>query len=351
MELAIDRTSINWSTVRKNTQTGLLVTTTIASVISLIPSLRFVGSVACRSVALLSTTINCTDKDAQESKLARLISIVKVVAVAAGLVALVNATPTLMVKTLTLDTALNVFAGIRAGYQERVIQAVVHLGASVINVFLIKAFLVASWELMAVAAIVSAVFMFCIATSIGCRNETNFSIRQGIDTFCYSVLGFVQLVGAGLFLEYRSHHRTTSHFRLANETSDKMNTFDRHGKLVKTVMPGETKEFELPFQDTFLHQKIYNGISRPGEKIILHTGSYVDLVRDNTAPAKLDAYQIDIETRIEHAPLAFADFPTAPVGGLVIAGPDVTNHKSLCDGDYRGRYDLPPFNLVERKQE
>lgn len=158
--------------------------------------------------------------------------------------------------------------------------------------------------------------------------------------------GLLVLTTIAAILSMIPPHKTNSRFTITNDSDQKMNIFDRNGKLIRTIQPGEKAEFEVPFIDTKRHQVYqdqWDDHRRMYVKVLVNKGSYVDVIKVNSSASKLDAYTIDTETRIDHAPMEPKDFPTAPIGSTVVAGPDVVNHKSVCDRDYESadvKFDL-----------
>src|ERR1700720_1084001 len=77
---------------KETIQRGLLVLTVGTSILSLIPPFRLIGSLATRSIALLSSALSCTETEPKSSLLLR---IFKCAIIAFGIAAVALSTPML----------------------------------------------------------------------------------------------------------------------------------------------------------------------------------------------------------------------------------------------------------------
>lgn len=143
-------------------QRGLLVLTTACAVLSLIPPCRLAGSLALRSVALLSSGVNCAEVLQKEDKLSLVTQSSKVALVALGLVGVIAASPVVICASIIANLGLNLFEMGRAMVEGKTERALCQLGAVLIDTFAVGALVTGSWGLMVTAAAVSTVVMLAL---------------------------------------------------------------------------------------------------------------------------------------------------------------------------------------------
>lgn len=290
-------------------QRSLLVAATVCSILSIIPPLRLAGSLALRSVALLSSSTTAVTRWSEESVLGKLAKVAKVAGVALGLVALAAALPALMVASIGVDLAVQVVEAAKAAHQGKGAQAFMHLGFAIVDTLALAGIVAGSWQLMVAAISVN------IAIMAGAIVITAVDIKKGeevIDVICYAALGITGMVGA-ITSARIVHVKTNAHFSGKNETNNPITFYDKDDNVVAKVQPGERYDFTLD----------YNHLSK-----MQYGGSYLEAVSSTTEKVKMLPTEILSETYDFKPPLDPKLFPTLPVGGTSY---NIPNKETLKD--------------------
>lgn len=168
-------------------QKVLLVATVGCAALSLIPPFRLAGSLALRGIALLSSILNSEETWAKNDTLGSILNYFKVAVVTFGIVALVAASPMLMVASLAADIGFQAIQMARCIYKGEYSKALIHFGVIVIDSLALAGIVTGSWQLMVAAAAVSAVGMLIL-----------FAESKGsLEAFSYFALAIIGGVAAG----------------------------------------------------------------------------------------------------------------------------------------------------------
>jgi hypothetical protein len=165
-------------------QSGLMVVTVAAAVLSLIPPCRFVGATIMRSVAVVSSLDICQDnwrKPGADWKI-KAIMCAKVAATGLGVAAIVASSPVLLIAALATDIAVQIFEMIKAS---SVAKKLLHLGFLAVNITVLTGIILVSWELLLAASIASTVAMLCLGIYIAVKAET---WKDVVNMACYFAL-------------------------------------------------------------------------------------------------------------------------------------------------------------------
>lgn len=191
-------------------QTGLMVVTVAAAVLSLIPPFRFIGATVMRSVALVSSLDLCQDSWRQSDWQRRAITCVKVAATALGVVAIVTSSPVLLIAALATDIAVQIFEMLKT---PSIGKKLLHLGFLAVNVLVLTGIVLASWEILLAASIVSTVAMLCLGIYIGCKAKT---WKDVANMFCYFALLGVG-IASGVMVSRLTDSRSYGHTEAVKE--------------------------------------------------------------------------------------------------------------------------------------
>lgn len=286
----------------KHMQKGLLIATTACAILSLIPPLRLAGALALRGVALLASGVNVMDDWKREGALGRLMKIAKVAVVILGLVALAAASPVLVIASLVVDLALQIFEFGKAIYERDVIRALSHLAFIVIDTLALAGIIAGSWELMVAAIAVQSAAMLAFAGLSFLFAYLNQDASQFIDTLCFIALAGTGIAGAVRIAEIS---KPQARFYWKNITEYEMEAKDSNGEVVATLKPGESAEFTLDIKETIFEDYSEGPAVKLYYKDQFFTPHYleptelIDVVTQKAMPASL--------------------FPTVPVGGPAFA--------------------------------
>lgn len=230
-------------------QKSLLGLTVVCAILATIPPLRLVGSLALRSLSLLSSGVNCVNAWKQEGILGRISKIAKVAIVGLGLGALIVASPLLIVASIAGDLGLQIFETAKAIYNKDVEKALCHASFIVIDTLVLAAIVVGSWQLIVTAAAVSATVMFGFATKSFLMFDKKTTTREKasdiFDSLCYFSLMSLGIVNAITTAHIKENQATKASYEIKNNKKTEMVFYDRKGHVVARAKPGETVSFEL----------------------------------------------------------------------------------------------------------
>lgn len=292
---------------KKIIQRGLLVLTVACSAMSLIPPLRFAGSLVTRSVAFLSTSSLCAYSWSKDNNFG-LTSYVKLTAVTLGIIGVATSSSLLIVTSLIADLGLQSFNTLKAVYQGEYGKALMHTGVTVINSLALAAVVTGSWPLMVTAAAVSAAAMLAIAIKVSMNAQSS---GDAIDVACYSALAVLGAASAVSAAELYSHRATEAHFMMSNNKDCIITLYGSGGRIVGQLNPGETKEIIVPVEHC--GNNVFGG---PNDSWLGDSLIRTSPVKGLAFGIEADSYTYD-STMIQAA-LSSAEFPTLPVTGTAI---------------------------------
>lgn len=172
-------------------QKSLLVLTTAATIVSCIPHCRTMGTLATRSISLLSTTTSNVNRLKNGSLTNRAAAITKIAGVSLGLAGVATSTPMLIIASLTADTAFQTFEAIQALRQDD-LTGFFHLGAVAVNILMLSATVVCASSgvvlaLSLTACVINATAMVGLAGLSGVN-------RSPTGVICYAALVILSMI-------------------------------------------------------------------------------------------------------------------------------------------------------------
>jgi hypothetical protein len=182
---AIQRMDPTFCQGQSDLQTGLMVVTVATSILSLIPAYRIIGATVMRSAALISLLDLCQETWQRSDWRRKVATCAKVAATALGLVAIATSSSGFLIAGLVGDVAVQIFEITRTPKGPK---KIIHCGFLAVNVLVITGIALASWKIMLVASIVSAVAMLILGARID-KNATTWKDR--VISACYFALGGV----------------------------------------------------------------------------------------------------------------------------------------------------------------
>lgn len=292
-------------------QRGLLGLSVACATLSLIPPLRFAGSLALRSVAFISSTTICSDRWAKDDGMSRFLKIVKIATVGLGLAAVVAASPLLIVASLVADIGIQTFEMIKALYKGEWSKALAHASILVIDTLTLAAAVTGAWQLLVAASAVSAAAMLAIGVFVASHAKNR---GDGFEAASYMALACLGVVSAISASEIRSTYKTNAYFSIKNTSKDDMNIYSCKGQIT-SIKPDETASFHIPNNETVpFYRSLFFG--ERGSAVFVH----------NTGTDKgfrLAADHFDYQTVILKNPMDPNHFPTLPIGGTAIVADKV----------------------------
>lgn len=309
-------------------QKGLLVLSVATAVISLIPPVRLAGALATRSIALLSSTLDgakqATRKDHWSNKAA---SCAKVAIVALGLAGLAAASPALLIASLASDVGLQAIEMVRSAWKGDGDKALAHFAILVVDSLVLGAVVAGSWQLMVAAAAVNAFVMIGFFSAATRNWDKSKKWTDCIEPLCYASMSILGIATAVIAFKGTYRTNTNSKFSVKNTTGEPIKLYDKQGKLVGTVMPGESTTLEVPYKNTLQHTKThFIGIGEHIAAVPVNEGSYLqgisfDPKTEAMINTKWDAASIDTIDVVYKHPLPVENFPKIPIGGNVVITP------------------------------
>jgi hypothetical protein len=302
---------------KRTVQRGLLGLTVITSILSLIPRVRLIGAIATRTVGLLSVSVECSSGYGKKNWQQHALDGSKVAVVALGLFAVAVASPLLIMAGLTADIALGAVETVRAAFNDDQFRAGIHAAVSVISGLSLVAIAIGSWEFMVAAALTSAVVLaIMMSEALSKGHNDNGAAFEGV---CLCILANISLAGAFAIGKITHTAKTDSHFTLENKGDQPMNVFDKNGKLLGILAPGESREFCIPYKDTL--QKLGYYVIPDGNGnynyIATRKGSYLQTTFDDGKSSLIGASKINTKEVVLKPPMSPSEFPTVPLAGPV----------------------------------
>jgi hypothetical protein len=243
-----------WAVVHTHSyeiQSGLLVLTTVAAIIASIPPLRLAGSLALRSISLLSSGTNIATTWENRKVIGKIASIAKVAVVASGIIALVISSPMLMVASITADTAIQLVQLIEALYLKKYNTAWRHAVVIFLNTFSLAAIITGSWQLMVTAIVITSVAMLVVVmiqSHVAIMSNDRFTSSEKISMGCYIILSIVGMVNGATTAKLMDVKCKYS-YKIDNKKEYKKpaDWFDRH------TPERKIKTFKIEEEESFIY--------------------------------------------------------------------------------------------------
>lgn len=298
----------------KTVQRGLLASSAAMSIISLIPSMRFGGALASRSVVLLSAALNCV-KTSQTSLLENAKRYAKVGIAALGLAAVAAASPMLLAASLVSDIGVQMIDLIKSVKADSPGKIAAHVSMIVIDALALGAVVVGSWKLMVAAAAVNAVALFGFMVS-----AMDLDDGSPLEVFSYMSLMFANCISAYEIAPVTKTYNTNSTFSVNNPSGQPIKLYDKHGTLIATAQPGETLSLDVPYKNTSQRTSYEVLPTGNGGMVVVPTkkGSYIQGItfdaQGNMNTTKYHAVHIATQTDVLRPPMPVEQFATVPIG-------------------------------------
>lgn len=257
-------------------QRTLLVLSTIAAILCVIPPIRLAGSLTLRSLSCLSSLLTAKNSFEHEGRFSGVLKCVKIATAILGLVGLILSQPYLIVVGLAVDIALQLFECVRGAIQGNLVKVLFHLGFAILNGLILAALLSGLWPIVVAAAALSAAFMAVMAIHALCYGYT-------LECICQLILMGVGIGAAIASAEMK--YTDNYHYEYTNNTGNK-------------VLLRDTKGHEWMLE--------------PGESITLDLSTRLRLQLPFENPQWLDPVSTH-ETFVQQ-PIPYSDFPTLPAG-------------------------------------
>jgi len=296
-------------------QKGLLVLATIAAAtISLVPHLRGVGSLAARSIALVSTSLNCIDGTKQSETTG--LKCAKVGQTALGLIGVATSLPCLISASLAAHAAYTTFEMSKDIRNGECNNAAIKFTAIVIDCLTLSAIATASWQLMLAAVVVNAIAM------AGFAAYSFYSAKSGgdiLEALCYTILAGLSIATA------------VSVTKLADVTKPSFkNTTDKPIKLYQWVHDADNEWGPIYFTcigevqpgETFDLSQVRTGHWETGQGWVIFEGNNGAWTIPDNDPYGKNATTVpvtNVTTNNHTSRMSF--FPALPIGGNAIAAP------------------------------
>lgn len=322
-----------------------LASSAVFSILSLIPGIRMISSLAVRSVALISSTLNNINFFSTKNWLRSLINILKLAPMILGITAIVIGSKALFVGAMVGDIALRIFDAIKAAFEKDYTKLFQTLTILVITSLATAAFVTGSWPLVFVASIISVIYsgyMIGQALSRGFRGEDSMAF---VEALCYGVMGATSIASAAMTLKvpYTKVHSVT--YRYQNNNNANVAIFRKEYykeviipervERIETVRvevnysdPYDPIEYEIiEYQDRIIPAVYHEGyrneivdVLRPGDEYHCQYGNYQDLYVGYHYPdgqvsssIMLEPFAVDA-TKEVYQPVQPPEYPFMPIG-------------------------------------
>lgn len=308
-------------------QKGCLVASVALTALSLIPPLRLAGSLALRSVALLSSTQDCKSRWDSPDTLSKVTSVARTAIVGIGLVGIAASLPILSVASLVADAGLHIIGIVKAVRDEDPDRFAMHLGGFMIDAFAAGGIAAGSWPLMVTACSISALVMGGAAIRAGIRED-----GSGVEVLSYIALSGLSIAAAISIAEIGYNTVTDEWFEYRNRSAHDIKLVDSNGDEVCIIESGKTARLSI---DVAYHKdiRVYGGGGDTMPVVVTH--KYLNglvLNEDGVAFDSTRAFIHDRNTKVWtslHRCIAPEQLPTVPVGGTHHVGKDITTLKGL----------------------
>jgi len=270
-------------------QRALLVGAIACAIISLIPSLGWVGAISLRSVSCTMVGIQILHSlKKSEGKGCILLQIVRLASVALGLVGVAMHLNILVITSIALDILFQAAEAGRGTHQKDLYKSLSHASFILVDSFAMIGMLTGGWQFIVVAAALNSAVMFAFAAKTIVMGVINRDATAAFDAACYIALGGIGIASAVRTAElYTMSYK--HHYQVTNSGEKTLVLTNCNGKVIKQIAPGETVEFTGP---SHLHVK----------------GEY------NT----INPHWTEGTKHVIQKPMTAAEFPTLPIGSSAV---------------------------------
>jgi len=316
IDKVITKTSL-WNRAISSTpqvQKGLLVLTTATAIISIIPPLKLVGSLATRSIALLSSSVNCIEAPHAKDRISSALKCAKVAIVAIGLIGIAASQPLLIIASLAADVGVNALETIKAIKNKQGHQAAIKFTTSIIDSLVLAAIATGSWQLMLAASSVSAIAMAGFAIKSFSSARTNTDV---IEPLCYTILagiGVASAISASKLSDItRSYFQNTTKKTMTLYQSAQLHGGGQGPRVIATVHPDQT----VDLSQTVIRTLPYNqGWTFSGSR-----WAWNGLPKWSFLGYSAEKVYAKNEIIVNNHSIRIRDFPMFPIGGNTVFTP------------------------------
>ncbi len=298
-------------------QTFLLATTIPFTIISIIPSLRLVGSIGVRSISCLSAILNFTNGVKQNNKWLYFTNNLKIAAVICGIVALSASLPALIVASLVTDIATESFELGKSMCKGDWDKFAVHGFQIITNAFVLTAILTGSFQFLFAAVALNAIIHAgrILVLCVHCSRKNRCEGEDITDIVLYSILTLLTIPNLVMITEYIGQDYKGAKFTIKGDKDYDINLYGKN-KYLGTVKPGETREIIVPQSD------LVSGGSR-------YISSTITGVKNTLDPVTSGPYEITADWRTADHYVPVTRIEQIPVGDfnkVVVGGPAIVSH-------------------------
>lgn len=290
-------------------QRALLVGTLVCAILSLIPSLGFVGSLSVRSLSVVTMSVQVIHSLKNEEKRDVLLpQILRLASVTLGLSGVALHMNQLVTTGIVLDILFHLIETGKGAQQKDLYKALSHLTFILIDAFAMTAMLAGGWQFAVTAASISAAAMLLFGLKAIRDYYRKNDLNYIFDAVCYFALMGIGIAGAVRAAEIITHSPENAHFVYKNETYKTVTLYDKNFNVVARVEPGQTVSITVSGDNTFFN------------------GYYQFLATDNLNRYGDASYIIcadqTFKTIVIQAPMTVDEFPTLPVGSSAVVTQD-----------------------------
>ena len=234
------------SITKEKVQKALLVTTVAFGVLTLLPPLRFVGSLGLRVSAFLVSANLWAENWDRSSRLDRCLMVGRIAFVALGIAGTILSSPVILILSIVADTALQMKGIIFSLQDKKWDQALIHLGMFLVDALLIAALAVGSWQLIVAASAISGALMLGIAIDLSMKVKEASDL---LDVAAYMALAGIGIAGSILMAQIVHETPVKATFDLHNRSEYTQDFYAKDGRLIVRLAPGESVHLKLPYCD------------------------------------------------------------------------------------------------------
>ncbi len=230
------------SRAKRILHTVLLASTIPFTIVSLIPSLRLVGSLGVRSISLLSSILNFTTTVKSPNKWLHVTNTLKIGVVVCGIAALTASLPMFIIISLVSNIAIELFELAKAIYQNNGLAIAAHTVQIITDALVLSAILTGSIYLLGTAVVINGVGLTIITFFKQKSEEITWDL---VFSFVLTVIAVVPTII--LMSEFTKSELKSSTFVI--KAKDKEQHVYGNHKLIAKVNPGEELRIEVPAED------------------------------------------------------------------------------------------------------
>lgn len=172
----------------------LLLSTVIFGHLSFFPSLRVIGALGIRTVALVSSSLTLEQNKGTADGTEKFRLYGKVAVVAAGILGLILSSPMIILGSLAADSALHALDAARAISKGDSKKAIIHLGLLLVNTFIMAAMITGAWGFMVGAVLLNVALLGFIIYKVHAELQTARNQNLGVDISLYATMAFAMLI-------------------------------------------------------------------------------------------------------------------------------------------------------------